>query len=119
MAEWPTCDVCEQEVRYSSCQQDVTEAVEAIVLAAHRQHGCTGRPEQAETGYPLEGDDGGCCAREPHHDGPCEWDCSDCDGTGRCPVCEEECHCDDVVTCEYCDGTHACFRCLDGRIVDE
>lgn len=61
-------------------------------------------------------DDYGCCARSVGHDGPCEWDCSDCDGTGRCVVCDDECFCDDVVTCDWCDGTHACPACEYGRV---
>lgn len=42
MADWPTCPVCRQEVRYSSCQQEPTEAVEALVVAAHLKYSCSG-----------------------------------------------------------------------------
>ena len=66
-----------------------------------------------------EQDDYSCCALDEGHDGPCEWDCSDCAGTGECLECEEECCCDDVVTCEWCDGTHACPHCDEGRRIDE
>jgi hypothetical protein len=60
-----------------------------------------------------------CCARPDGHDGPCEWICSDCNGTGRCPTCDSgDCVCDDVVQCEWCDGNHACPICFDGWIVE-
>ena len=65
-------------------------------------------------------DDHRCCVREDGHDGPCEWECSDCAGTGRCCICDDECSCDDVVSCEWCDGNHACpAGCFEGRVVDE
>lgn len=49
-----------------------------------------------------------CCALDEGHSGPCAWRCSDCDGQGDCPICRTDCHCDDVVQCEACDGNHAC-----------
>lgn len=65
-------------------------------------------------------DDYGCCALDPTHDGACEWICGDCDGTGRCPLCEIDCPCDDVVACDLCEGTDACpAGCYEGRITEE
>lgn len=52
-----------------------------------------------------------CCTRIPTHDGPCEWICGPCAGTGRCPECDGDGGWDDVDHCEWCDGTG---RCLDG-----
>lgn len=52
-----------------------------------------------------------CCALDFDHDGPCRWICSTCNGSGRCDFCETDCHCDDVVQCEWCDGNHACPEC--------
>lgn len=49
----------------------------------------------------------------------CVWLCSDCNGSGRCLVCETECYCDDVVQCEWCDGSHDCpSGCYEGRFTD-
>lgn len=59
-----------------------------------------------------------CCLLYAEHDGPCEWECSDCGGTGRCLLCAEECSCDDVVQCEWCDGSEACPSCENGRQTD-
>lgn len=56
-------------------------------------------------------DEDGCCAREPDHPGPCNWICSDCGGSGACPVCVEECICDDVIECEVCEGADICLMC--------
>lgn len=52
-----------------------------------------------------------CCTRTPGHDGPCEWICGPCAGTGRCPECDGDGGVDDVDHCEWCGGTG---RCLDG-----
>lgn len=61
-----------------------------------------------------------CCAEPFGHDGPCYWICGDCEGTGRCTFCAEECFCDDVIQCDWCDGSHACpGSCIDGRIEDD
>lgn len=87
---------------------------EAIASAAMARDG--------EGTYSVEADDlddTTCCALDEGHPGPCEWDCSDCAGTGLCIECDGGCECDDVVRCEWCDGDHVCPHCDEGRWIDE
>ncbi len=54
-------------------------------------------------------------------DEPDDWnhrECGDCGGSGRCGLCLEECLCDDVVQCEWCDGSEACPSCEMGWIYE-
>lgn len=80
--------------------------------------GCARPPIDDEDAYP---DDDSCCARgEDDHDGPCEWQCNDCGGTGRCPACNGDAAFDDCTPCELCDGNGSCpGGCFEGRQIDD
>lgn len=41
-------------------------------------------------------DDYRCCALDEGHDGPCAWICHHCQGSGRCPACDDGLETDDT-----------------------
>jgi hypothetical protein len=68
---------------------------------------------------PADVDDWGCCALDDGHDGRCAWLCSGCQG-GRCPECHGTGGPDDVVRCDWCEGSAACPEgCSEGWVTDE
>lgn len=70
----------------------------------------------------MEDDEFGCCALEEGHDGPCEWVCSTCFGTGNCMECRGDGEDGSGLpgTCMECGGSGQCFGgCYEGRVVDE
>lgn len=51
-----------------------------------------------------------CCALEDGHDGPCQWKCSFCGGTGICLTCNGDGEDGSGLpgTCMECDGSGRC-----------
>lgn len=64
----------------------------------------------------------GCCAlddeRGSGHDGPCEWVCSTCNGSGRCPECNGVIE-DDLDWCELCENNGCPGGCYEGRVQED
>lgn len=58
-----------------------------------------------------------CCALEPGHDGCCAHVCPECDGSQRCPECNDE-SVEDFGGCGTCDSAGGCHFCYEGMIVD-
>ena len=59
-------------------------------------------------------DDYACCMLDEGegHEGPCQWLCSWCDGSGRCPDCGGG----DDLGCDECDGTGSCLHGCDAGV---
>jgi hypothetical protein len=61
-----------------------------------------------------------CCALDEGHEGACESQCSECEGTGRCPACDGDGGIELCSPCELCDGSSSCpGGCYEGRQIEE
>ena len=67
-------------------------------------------------------EDFGCCAlddaRGSGHDGPCQWKCSTCGGTGVCPECGDVVE-DDIDYCELCQNAGCPGGCYEGWVTED
>lgn len=63
-------------------------------------------------------DEYGCCALAPDHVGACQWKCSTCGGTGRCPECHDVIE-DDIDWCDFCDNGGCPGGCYEGWITED
>lgn len=63
-------------------------------------------------------DEFACCALAEGHDGPCQWVCDECQGTGVCRECGGAAGLDDASSCTDC-GAGECVYCDRGLQTEE
>lgn len=59
-----------------------------------------------------------CCALVEGHDGPCAYVCPECNGSQRCPECDDQ-SIDDFSGCGTCGSAGGCSYCYEGLITDD